>query len=96
MPLWVADFQADTQELDAREVGAYMLILMTMWGRDGRLPNDQKKIQRVARVDRNWPKVWSSIERYFVVDGDTIFNPRLSLEVEKVRTKSTRSRLAAM
>lgn len=87
MPLWVGDFLAKTQDLDAKEVGAYMLLLMSMWTRDGRLPNDSKKLQRVARVGRDWPKVWASIERYFDVDGDTITNDRLLQELHKVDTK---------
>ena len=33
MPLWISDFIGDTLELDAKEVGAYMLILMAMWQR---------------------------------------------------------------
>ena len=88
MPLWVSDFLGDTLDLDAQEIGAYMLILMAMWQREGTLPNDQKKIQRVARIGRGWPKVWASIEQYFEADGDTITNPRLTKELQKARNKS--------
>jgi uncharacterized protein YdaU (DUF1376 family) len=87
MPLWVADFVGDTLELDAKEVGAYMLILMAMWGRDGTLPNDQKKLQRVARCGRDWPKVWAAIGHYFTVEGDTISQGRLTRELQKVAAK---------
>ena len=58
MPLWVGDFLAKTMDLDATELGAYMLLLMAQWQRDGRsLPADSKKLQRVARCGRNWPKI---------------------------------------
>lgn len=87
MPLWVADFTSKTLDLDSKEVGAYMLILMAMWGRDGVLPSDQKKLQRVARCGRDWPKVWAAIEHYFTVDGDTISNRRLTEELQKVAAK---------
>lgn len=87
MPLWVSDFVGDTLDLDAKEIGAYLLILMTMWGRDGSLPNDQKKLQRVARCGRDWPRVWASIEHYFLVDGDNITQARLRLELQKVASK---------
>lgn len=87
MPLWVADFLRDTLDLDAKEVGAYMLILMAMWSRDGKLPNDQKKLQRVSRCGREWPKVWAAIEHYFTVDGDTISQGRLTRELQKVAAK---------
>jgi uncharacterized protein YdaU (DUF1376 family) len=87
MPLWVADFVGDTLDLDAKEIGAYMLILMTMWGRDGYLPNDTKKLQRVARCGRDWPRVWSAIEHYFTVEGDQITQLRLLKERKNVASK---------
>jgi uncharacterized protein YdaU (DUF1376 family) len=87
MPLWVADFVGDTLDLDAKEIGAYMLLLMTMWGRQGSLPNDQKKLQRIARCGKDWPKVWAGISRFFTVEGDTITQIRLRKELLKVETK---------
>jgi uncharacterized protein YdaU (DUF1376 family) len=88
MPLWVADFLADTLDLDSKEIGAYMLILMTMWQRGGTLPRDPKKLQRVARVGRDWPKVWAAIEHYFDGDETSIWNARLRDEIDRVRAKS--------
>lgn len=87
MPLWVADFVGDTLDLGAKEVGAYMLILMAMWGRDGYLLNDEKKLQRVARCGRDWPRVWAAISHYFTEDGDQITQRRLLKEMQKVASK---------
>lgn len=87
MPLWVSDFLGDTMDLDAKEIGAYMLLLMAMWQRGGALPNDQKKLQRVARVGRDWPKVWAGLEHFFAVDGDQVTNARLTRELHKVDMK---------
>jgi uncharacterized protein YdaU (DUF1376 family) len=87
MPLWVADFVGDTLELDAKEIGAYMLILMAMWGRDGYFPHEEKKLQRIARCGRDWPRVWASIRHYFTVDGDKITQDRLLKELQKVASK---------
>lgn len=87
MPLWVADFVGDTLDLDAKEIGAYMLILMTMWGRDGYLPNDEKKLQRVARCGRDWPRIWGAIQHYFTVEGDLITQARLLKECKNVASK---------
>lgn len=88
MPLWVSDFLGDTLDLDAAEVGAYMLLLMAQWNRDGNsLPDDQKKLQRVARCGRNWHRVWGQIERYFDRDDDGIYSKRLRLEAQNVAAK---------
>ncbi len=87
MPLWVSDFLGDTLDLDAKEVGAYMLLLMAMWQRGGTLPDDEKKLRRVARVGRDWPRVWGNLRHYFTSENGTISNPRLSVELQKVDTK---------
>lgn len=64
-----------------------MLLLMAMWTRDGSLPNDQKKLQRVARVGRDWPKIWDAISHYFTVQDGKIFQSRLTRELQKVNAK---------
>lgn len=87
MPLWVADFLGDTLDLDAKELGAYMLILMTLWQRNGVLSDDQKKLKRVSRIGRDWPKVWAEIGRYFIHENGTITNKRLTQELQKVAAK---------
>jgi len=87
MPLWVNDFLGDTLDLDAKEVGAYMLILMSMWSRGGTLPNDEKKLKRVARVGRDWARVWGNIQHYFVAENDVISNVRLMSELHLINTK---------
>jgi uncharacterized protein YdaU (DUF1376 family) len=88
MPLWVSDFLGDTLDLDAAEIGAYMLLLMAQWNRDGEsLPADDKKLQRVARCGRNWPKVWGNIERFFKTDESGVYSKRLRLEAQNVASK---------
>lgn len=77
MPLWNGDFLADTLELDATEIGAYILLIMAQWQRKGRsLPADDKRLQRVARCGRNWPKVWANINRFFDADADGVYSAK--------------------
>jgi uncharacterized protein YdaU (DUF1376 family) len=87
MPLWVGDFLLKTGDLDARETGAYLLLLMAMWSRDGSLPADQKKLQRVAKCGREWPSVWAAIGHYFEEADGRITNRRLTEELRKVCAK---------
>lgn len=89
MQFYVGDYLADTTDLTCEEHGAYLLILMTMWRHGATLPNDPKKLARIARLSpRKWASVWSEIERFFVVDGDTVSNARLTKEYKKARVKS--------
>lgn len=88
MPLWVSDFLGDTMDLDASEIGAYMLLLMAQWNRDGgSLPNDSEKLKRICRCGRGWPKVWGVLERFFQTDENGIYSKRLRLEAASVASK---------
>ena len=88
MPLWVSDFLGDTLDLDASEVGAYMLLLMAQWRRKGKsLPDDPKKLQRIARCGRNWAKVWVTIQVYFDRDETGVYNKRLRFEAQNAAVR---------
>jgi len=87
MPLWVSDFIGDTMDLDAKDIGAYMLLLMAMWQRGGTIPSDEKTLKRVTRTGRDFPKIWSRIQRFFGESDGMLVNTRLASEVQKVVTK---------
>jgi uncharacterized protein YdaU (DUF1376 family) len=55
MPLYVADYQADTAHLSTTEHGAYLLLIMFYWTK-GKLPDDEEAIRRVTRLT---PRQWS-------------------------------------
>lgn len=84
LQLYVGDYLADTLDLTTEQHGAYLLLLMTMWRHDARLPNDHAKLARIARVSaRRWHLVWDAISKFFFVDGDQIGNKRLDREHQK-------------
>lgn len=92
MPLYVADYLADTLDLQVDQTGVYMLMLMISWRRpDGALPNDMKWLQRALascasdmhgnRFNRLVPHL---LERFFVLGEDGKYrNKRLTKEREK-------------
>lgn len=55
MPLYVADYLADTAHLRAAESGAYLHLIMHYW-QHGSLPADDVRLARIARMT---PKEWA-------------------------------------
>jgi uncharacterized protein YdaU (DUF1376 family) len=54
MPLYVADYLADTAHLSTIEHGAYILLIMHYWTK-GSLPSDDDTVRRITRLDkRQW------------------------------------------
>lgn len=66
MPLYVADYLADTAHLNATESGAYLHLIMHYW-MNGGLPTDDKLLARVARMTlAQWRKARPLIEPFFM------------------------------
>ena len=85
MPLYVGDYLRDTHDLDAREHGAYLLLLMRYWS-TGPIPDDDRYLAAVAHVSRS---VWSRrvgpvIRRFFEVKEGHLHHKRADVERDRV------------
>lgn len=65
MPFYVADYLADTGHLSAAESGAYMHLIFHYWI-NGSLPDDDRRLARIARMDREeWEEARETIAAFF-------------------------------
>ena len=95
MPLFVADYLADTAHLTTREHGAYLLLIMTYWQRGKSLPADPVKLARITRLNkREFDQVWQSLQAFFLIDGAELIHGRVEHELQRVRDKSLKSQEA--
>jgi uncharacterized protein YdaU (DUF1376 family) len=85
MPLYVADYQADTAYLTTEQHGAYLLMLMAYW-RNGPIPDNDGII---AAITRQSPDAWRStravLEAFFDVSGGTWVHKRVEKEYDRAK-----------
>jgi uncharacterized protein YdaU (DUF1376 family) len=87
MMLWTDDYLADTMHLTTIQHGAYLLILMAMWRAGGRLPNDERRLAKIARLPLNrWRKIYPEIQELLVFDTQGVTQKRLWQELQKTRS----------
>lgn len=65
MPLYVADYLADTRHLGALEHGAYLLLILHYW-QTGGLPDDDTQLARIACcTSTEWRKARGVVAAFF-------------------------------
>ena len=83
MPLFVADFEADTAHLSFQEDGIYNRILRLCWRTTGcSIPDDPPWIARRLRcgMDQYHDAVEPILKEYFRRENGRVFQKRLMLE----------------
>lgn len=65
MPLYIADYRADTAHLSAAEHGAYLNLIMHYWS-TGSLPDDDKQLARIScMTPSEWKRARPTIVLFF-------------------------------
>ncbi len=97
MPLYVADYLADAAHLSTLEHGAYLLLIMTYWQRGEALPDDDKKLARITRLEpRTWAKIKPAISDFFEVSDGKYIHSRVERELSNVRAQSVKKRAGGL
>jgi len=82
-PMYAADFEADTADLDCVEVGAYIRLLNYHFLR-GSVPADIKKMSRIIReTPQKTRKLWQVLNHFFIQKGDVFVQQRMEREIAK-------------
>lgn len=89
MPLYVADYLADTGHLSAAEHGAYLLLIMHYW-QNGGLPNEDRRLARICRMS---PDEWADArETLFDMFDDGWKHARIEEELQAARDISDKAK----
>lgn len=99
MPLYIADYLADTSRLTTEQHGAYLLLLIDYW-RNGPLPDDDAVLAQITRMSPDaWSNARSTIQAFFKQESSKWVHGRVEAELAKAKrngeTNSTRAKAAA-
>lgn len=96
MPLFVADYLADTRHLTPAQHGAYLLLIMNYWQTAKPLPNDDVKLARITGMSkRDWARNRAIILEFFSEQENLLVHSRIAQELSRVEAKSLKSKKAA-
>lgn len=88
MPLYVADYIADTRRLTTEQHGAY-LLLMDSWV-SGALPDDDAVLARVAGLDaESWARTRPVLAGYFEIADGKWVHARIEREREREHAQAS-------
>lgn len=90
LPLFTDAFIADTGHLNAQETGAYLMLLMVAWrSPECRLPDNDDKLARWARVDRRtWIRIKPTVMEFWTLAEGIWTQKRLSKERDIVSKRA--------
>lgn len=78
MPMYWADFMADTAHLSCLQSGSYLLLLGQMWLRGGWVPDDDEQLARMCRLKlAKWREIKPAIQPFLVTRGGKLSQKRL-------------------
>lgn len=86
MPLLVDKYLGDTTHLTTEQHGAYLLLLMAMWKRDGRLSVADGQLAAITRLQpTRWKAHKPVLMEFFTVTGEHITQKRLNEELQRAK-----------
>lgn len=99
MPLYIADYLADTSRLTTEQHGAYLLLLIDYW-RNGPLPDDNAVLAQITRMSPDaWGNARSTLQAFFKQESNKWVHGRVEAELLKAKhnseTNSRRAKAAA-
>lgn len=88
LPFWTDAYLGDTTHLTTQDHGAYLLLLMAMWRRNGQVPDDDKDLARIVGLDLpTWRKTKRRLRSLLIFEDGSITQKRLRKEWQYVREK---------
>ena len=86
MPLYVADYLADTGHLSTRQHGAYLLLIMHYWRTGKPLPTRVEHLFRICRLTAaEWEEDGEAVIAFFTPTPDGYVHGRIERELQSAQ-----------
>jgi len=86
MPLLVDKYLGDTTHLTTEQHGAYLLLLLSCWKRDGRLPADDIQLANIAHLPlAKWRQHGPILLEFFDHEDGYLTQKRLTAELARAK-----------
>lgn len=96
MPLYIADYLADTSRLTTEQHGAYLLLLIDYW-RNGSLPDDDAVLAQITRLSPDaWSNARSTLQAYFKHEDGKWVHSRVEAELSKAKQSRDKAKTRAV
>lgn len=90
MPLYIADYLADTTRLSTEQHGAYLLLIMDYW-RNGAPPDDDATLANITKLDvKTWRKHRPLLQKLFTLQDGDWHHKRIDEELLKASENAER------
>ncbi len=94
MPLYIADYLADTSRLTTEQHGAYLLLLMDYW-RNGAPPDDENVLAAITKLSvASWRKAAGALSAFFDIENGLWVQSRIESELKKANGISDKRKQA--
>lgn len=93
MPLYIADYMADTAHLSTLEHGAYLLLIMAYWKTGKALPASDFRLANICHLSIDeWKGIRATIAEFFLVSTDFWTHKRIEKELDHFRVVSEQAK----
>lgn len=83
-PTYIGDFFTATASMTGHEVGAYQIIIATLWKAGGAIPADDRQLAKLVKATpRQWKEIRESIWPLFEIKGGQLMHESTSAEIAK-------------
>lgn len=95
-PTYIGDFFTVTASMTGHEVGAYQIIIATLWKAGGSIPADDRQLAKLVKASpRQWKEIKETLWPLFAVTDGKLTHPGTTDEIAKARGMSEKNAAAA-